>query len=46
MALAGSQNWKFGTQENGEVEAEEVVLRLQGIICNRELPPIQRPYQM
>jgi len=46
MALAGSQNWKFGTQKNGEEEAEEVVLRLQGIICNRELPPIQRPYQM
>jgi len=46
MAMAGSQNWKFGTQEDGDVEAEEVVLCLQGIMCNRELPPIQRPYQV
>ena len=46
MAMAGSQNWKFGTQEDGDVEAEEVVLRLQGIICNRDLPPIQRPFRV
>ena len=46
MAMAGSQNWKFGTQEDDNVEAEEVVLRLQGIICNRDLPPIQRPFRV
>ena len=41
-----SQNWKLGTQVNDEVEAEEVVLRVQGIICNRDLPPIQRPFEV
>jgi len=46
MAMAGSHNWKFGTQEDGDEEAEEVVLRIQGIICSRELPPIQKPFKM
>ena len=46
MAVAVSQNWKLGTQKDGDVEAEEVILRVQGIICNRDLPPIQRPYKM
>lgn len=36
-----SQNWKLGTRKDGDVEAEEVVLRIQGIICNQDLPPIQ-----
>jgi len=34
MAIAGSQNWKFSIRENGDVEAKEVILRIQGIICN------------
>jgi len=46
MAMAGSHNWKFGTQEDGDEEAEEVVLRIQGVICSRELPPIQKPFKM
>ena len=46
MAVAASQNWKLGTQENKDVDPEEVVLRVQGIICNRDLPPIQRPFEM
>ena len=46
MAVAVSQNWKLGTQENKDVDPEEVVLRVQGIICNRDLPPIQRPFEM
>jgi len=43
MAIAESQNWKFSIQKDSDVEAEEVVLCIQGIICNRELPPIQKP---
>jgi hypothetical protein len=43
--MAVSQNWKLGTQD-GDEEAEEVILRVQGIICNRDLPPIQRPFQV
>ena len=27
-------------------EIEEVVLRIQGVVCNRELPPIQRPFKV
>jgi hypothetical protein len=46
MAVAVSQNWKLGTREDGDEEAEEVILRVQGIICNRDLPPIQRPFQV
>lgn len=45
MAMAVTQNWKLGTKEDG-VETEEVVLRVQGIICNRDLPPIQRPFEV
>ena len=45
--MTASQNWKLGmVEEEGQVEAEEVVLRIQGIICNRDLPPIQRPFKM
>ena len=44
--MAMSQNWKLSTQEKDEVEGEEVVLRVQGIICNRDLPPIQRPFEV
>lgn len=46
MAMAGSQNLKFGTREEGDQEAEEVVLRIQGIICNRDLPPVQKPFKV
>lgn len=46
MATAENQNWKFCTQQDSSVEGEEVVLSIQGILCNRDLPPIQRPSQM
>lgn len=44
--MAVSQNWKLSAQGDNNVEAEEVVLRVQGIICNRDLPPIQRPFEV
>jgi hypothetical protein len=46
MAMTASHKWKLGAQEDGDVEAEEVVLRVQGIICNQDLPPIQKPFKM
>lgn len=46
MAMAASQKWKLGTRKDGDEEAEEVVLRVQGIICHRNLPPIQKPFEV
>ena len=46
MAMAMSQNLKLGTREDGEIEAEEVVLNIQGIICNQDLPPIQKLFEV
>lgn len=46
MAKAASQNWKLASKEKDNEEAEEVILRVQGIICNQDLPPIERPFEM
>ena len=46
IAMKRSQNWKLGTQDDGDIEAEEVILWVQVIICNWELPPIQKPFQV
>jgi len=45
MAMAGHMNWKFVQVAQDQVP-EEVVLRIQGIVCSRELPPIRRLYEM
>ena len=45
MAMARS-HWKLGTQEDGDIEAEEVVLCIQGIICDQNLPPIKKPFEV
>ena len=41
MAMAGHLNWKFGIQAGQDQVPEEVVLRIQGIVCSRDLLPIQ-----
>ncbi len=46
MEMGGNRCWKLGVQESEESEIEEVVLRVQGIMCNRELPPIRRPFKV
>ena len=46
MVMAGHLNWKFGIQAGQDQVPEEVVLRIQGIVCSRDLPPIQRPYEV
>ena len=38
--------WKLGVQQSEDSEIEEVILRVQGIMCNRELPPIRKPFKM
>lgn len=46
MEMGGNRSWKLGVQEHEDTEIEEVVLRIQGVVCNRELPPIRRPFKV
>ena len=46
MVTGGSRSWKLGVQESEDSEVEEVVLRIQGVACNRELPPIRKPFKV
>jgi hypothetical protein len=46
MEVGSKRCWKLGIQESEESEIEEVVLRVQGIVCNRELPPIRSPFKV
>ena len=46
METSGNRCWKLGIQESEDSEIEEVVLRMQGIVCNRELPPIRKPFKV
>ena len=46
MEMGGNRCWKLGIQESEESEIEEVILRIQGIVCNRDLPPIQSPFKV
>lgn len=46
MEIGGKRSWKLGIQETEESGIEEVVLRVQGIVCNRELPPIRSPFKV
>jgi hypothetical protein len=46
METRGNRCLKLGFQELEDSETEEVVLRVQGIVCSRELPPIRRPFKV
>jgi hypothetical protein len=46
MESGGNRCWKLGVQDSEDSEIEEVVLRLQGLVCKRELPPIRRPFEV
>ena len=46
MEMGGNQSQKLGLLKSEDSEIEEVVLRIQGVVCNRELPPIQRPFKV
>jgi hypothetical protein len=46
IEMGGGRNWKLGIQEAEDSEIEEVVLRIQGIMCNRDLPPILSPFKV
>ena len=46
MEIGGNRCWKLGVQEFEDSEIEELVLRIQGVVCNRELPPIRRPFKV
>jgi hypothetical protein len=46
METRGNRCLKLGLQGSEDSETEEVVLRIQGVVCNRELPPIRRPFKV
>ena len=46
MEMGGNGCWKLGVQDPEDSEIEEVVLRVQGVVCNRELPPIRKPFKV
>jgi len=46
MEIGGKGSWKLGIQESEDSEIEEVLLRIQGVVCNRELPPIRFPFKV
>jgi hypothetical protein len=46
METGGNRSLKLGVQESEDSEIEEVVLRIQGIVCNRELPPMRKPFKV
>ena len=46
MTMNENRSWKLGAQEQEDSETGEVVLRIQGIVCNRDLPPIKKPFRM
>jgi hypothetical protein len=46
METGGNRCWKLGVLETEDSEIEEIVLRIQGIVCNRELPPIRKPFKV
>jgi hypothetical protein len=39
------KSWKL-SRTNSSNEKEEVVLRIQGIVCDKNLPPIKRPLRV
>ena len=46
MEAGANRSWKLGVQESKDSEIEEVILHVQGIMCNRKLPPIRRPFKV
>jgi hypothetical protein len=38
--------WKLTKTNIDDNSQEEVVLRIQGIVCNACLPPVKRPFEM
>jgi hypothetical protein len=46
METGSNQSWKLGIKEDEDSETEEVVLRIQGVVCHRELPPIRCPFRV
>ena len=46
MEMGGNRCWKLGFQDSEDSEREEVILRVQGVVGNRELPPIRSPFKV
>ena len=46
MEMGGNRCWKLGVEDPEDSEIQEVILRIQGVVCNRELPPIRKPFKV
>jgi hypothetical protein len=42
-SVRSPKSWKLSCT-NSSNEKEEVVLRIQGIVCDKNLPPIKQPF--
>jgi hypothetical protein len=40
--INGPLPWRLTFIPGGGTEVEEIVLRLQGVLCEKELPPIRK----
>jgi hypothetical protein len=40
--VTAPRSWRMLLPETDDEEAEEIVLRVQGILCNKDLPPISK----
>lgn len=45
-SIDGNRTWRLTRTLDTDNNAEEVVLRVQGIICGKTLPPIKFPFHM
>jgi hypothetical protein len=46
MEMGDNGCWKLGVEDPEDSEIQEVILRIQGVVCNRELPPIRKPFKV
>ena len=44
--LEMSKCWKMSQPIDEDSNREEMVLRLQGILCKKDLPPLKKPIKM
>jgi hypothetical protein len=40
--MDGPLSWRLTFAPEGSTETEEVVLRIQGVLCEKDLPPVTK----
>jgi hypothetical protein len=46
MPINRPKSWKLIRKDDEDGIFEEIVLRVQGILCGKSLPPIRKPVHM